>query len=82
MKRAAIICLLAYALSLSATALAEGAVSGCEVEGSADKPDGSREGKDARYERIMRDLEREYQAGDLTETEYIQRKREIENLDL
>ncbi len=30
------------------------------------------------YRRMMRDLDREYQRGELTRTEYIQRKREIE----
>jgi len=32
------------------------------------------------YHREMRDLNREYEAGGLTKTEYVQRKREIEAL--
>ncbi|MFQ5952042.1 MAG: hypothetical protein ACE5JK_01375 [Candidatus Omnitrophota bacterium] len=34
-----------------------------------------------RYMRMMRDLDREYQEGSLTRTEYIQRKREIKTLE-
>jgi len=34
-----------------------------------------------RFKRMMRDLEREYQEGSLTRTEYIQRKREIKALE-
>lgn len=38
--------------------------------------------KSARYKSVMRDLDREYEAGGLTKTEYIQRKRAIDEMDL
>ena len=42
---------------------------------------GDEPGMTPRHKRIMRDLNREYQAGGLTKTEYIQRKRELKALE-
>lgn len=38
-------------------------------------------GKSTRDKRILRDLDDEYQRGGLTKTEYIQRRRELDNLE-
>ena len=38
-------------------------------------------GKSLRYKRILRDLDDEYQRGGLTKTEYIQRRRELDDLE-
>jgi len=44
-------------------------------------PEGRAEASEAvRYQRMMRDLDREYHRGQLTRTEYVQRKREIEKV--
>ena len=88
MKNAIIFCFFViYALSCTGEARAERGLSEAEMSISADHPgdvdlEEAPEEKTNRYKRIMRDLNREYQEGSLTKTEYIQRKREIDNLDL
>ena len=88
MKKVIIVCfLIAYTFSFSGAAMAKAYVSETGMKKSLDEPTDSETGatwqpKSARYEAAMRDLDREYQAGGLTKTEYIQRKREIDNLEL
>ena len=88
MKKAIIVCfLIVYTFSFSGEAMATPSVRNEPLKSVFNEPaDSGREGepqaKSARYEAAMRDLDREYQAGGLTKTEYIQRKREIDNLEL
>ena len=79
--------LIVCVFGVASTARAERCLSEAEMSESSDVPDDpAREGvpqeTTARYKRIMRDLNREYQQGSLTKTEYIHRKKEIDNLDL
>ena len=56
---------------------------GFSLPASGEKMEGEKGGKytqGPQYKRIQRDLKREYQAGGLTRTEYIQRLRELEDL--
>jgi len=62
---------------------AQGAICASEVEKGEEAAEEARLGRDehsARYDRMMRELEREYKEGSLTRTEYIQRLREIKAL--
>jgi hypothetical protein len=43
-------------------------------------PKGQEVHHSVRYRRLMRDIEKEYQQGSLTRTEYIQRKRQIKSM--
>lgn len=87
-KRTIVFCfLIAYTFSFSGGAMATPSARNAPLKSIFNEPtdSGSEEGpqgKSVRYEAAMRDLDREYQAGGLTKTEYIQRKREIDNLEL
>ncbi|MFC1570904.1 hypothetical protein ACFL4E_03910 [Candidatus Omnitrophota bacterium] len=89
MKLILIVCLAAvYAASTASPVYGKGYLSesdmneSCDRIDTSDSEDASSGGKSARYQRVMRDLDREYEAGGLTKTEYIQRKRAIDELDL
>ena len=75
-----IIVMVAAALFVMGSASAFAGGVPCKTGYGKGAPKGQEVHHSVRYRRLMRDLDKEYQQGSLTRTEYIRRKRQIKSM--